>query len=114
MKSCSVNTSRPYLDFRLKFVSLTTTIFAFSPLIDHVIHYSFPPSAKLFVHRSGRAARAGRIGYCWGLVDTEELPYMVDLYLFLGKYGGVLRLIACFDLFTVIHACIVFLQKVVN
>lgn len=56
-----------------------------SPLIDHVIHYSFPPSAKLFVHRSGRAARAGRLGYCWGLVDTEELPYMVDLYLFLGK-----------------------------
>jgi len=55
------------------------------PLIDHVIHYSFPPSAKLFVHRSGRAARAGRAGYCWGLVDTEELPYMVDLYLFLGR-----------------------------
>jgi ATP-dependent RNA helicase DDX54/DBP10 len=55
------------------------------PLIDHVIHYSFPPTAKLFVHRSGRAARAGRIGYCWGLVDTEEMPYMVDLYLFLGR-----------------------------
>lgn len=55
------------------------------PLIDHVIHYSFPPSAKLFVHRSGRAARAGRIGYCWGLVDPEEMPYMVDLYLFLGR-----------------------------
>lgn len=55
------------------------------PLIDHVIHYSFPPTAKLFVHRSGRAARAGRIGYCWGLVDSEELPYMVDLYLFLGR-----------------------------
>ena len=55
------------------------------PLIDHVIHYSFPPNAKLFVHRSGRAARAGRIGYCWGLVDAEEMGYMVDLYLFLGR-----------------------------
>lgn len=55
------------------------------PLIDHVIHYAFPPSAKLFVHRSGRAARAGRIGYCWGIVDSEELPYMVDLHLFLGR-----------------------------
>jgi len=55
------------------------------PLIDHVIHYSFPPTAKLFVHRSGRAARAGRIGYCWGLVDSEEMPYMVDLHLFLGR-----------------------------
>jgi len=55
------------------------------PLIDHVIHYSFPASAKLFVHRSGRAARAGRVGYCWGLVDSEEMPYMVDLCLFLGR-----------------------------
>ena len=55
------------------------------PLIDHVIHYSFPPTAKLFVHRSGRAARAGRIGYCWSLVDVEEMPYMVDLFLFLGR-----------------------------
>ena len=55
------------------------------PLIDHVIHYAFPPSAKLFIHRSGRAARAGRIGYCWGIVDPEELPYMIDLHLFLGR-----------------------------
>lgn len=55
------------------------------PLIDHVIHYAFPPNAKLFVHRSGRAARAGRIGYCWGLVEPDEMPYMVDLHLFLGR-----------------------------
>ena len=55
------------------------------PLIDHVIHYAFPPSAKLFIHRSGRAARAGRVGYCWGIVDPEELPYMVDLHVFLGR-----------------------------
>ena len=55
------------------------------PLIDHVIHYQFPPSAKLFVHRSGRAARAGRIGYSWALVEPDEMPYMVDLHLFLGR-----------------------------
>ncbi|KAL7556512.1 hypothetical protein ACA910_000975 [Epithemia clementina (nom. ined.)] len=55
------------------------------PLIDHVIHYHFPPSPKLFVHRSGRAARAGRIGYGWALVDPEEMPYMVDLHVFLGR-----------------------------
>jgi ATP-dependent RNA helicase DDX54/DBP10 len=55
------------------------------PLIDHVIHYHFPPAPKLFVHRSGRAARAGRIGYCWGLVEPDELPYMIDLHLFLGR-----------------------------
>jgi ATP-dependent RNA helicase DDX54/DBP10 len=55
------------------------------PLIDHVIHYHFPPQPKLFVHRSGRAARAGRIGYCWGLVEPDELPYMIELHLFLGR-----------------------------
>lgn len=55
------------------------------PLIDHVIHYAFPSSAKLFIHRSGRAARAGRIGYCWSLVEPEEMPYMVDLHLHLGR-----------------------------
>lgn len=55
------------------------------PLIDHVIHYHFPSSAKLFVHRSGRAARAHRIGYCWGLVEPEELPYLMDLHVFLGR-----------------------------
>lgn len=42
------------------------------PLIDHVIHYHFPPSPKLFVHRAGRAARAGRIGYGWALVDPGK------------------------------------------
>lgn len=55
------------------------------PFMDHVIHYHFPPTAKLFIHRSGRAARAGRIGFCWGLVEPEELPYLVDLHLFLGR-----------------------------
>lgn len=55
------------------------------PLIDHVIHYHFPPSPKLFIHRSGRCARAGRVGFCWGLVDPDELAYMVDLHLFLGR-----------------------------
>ncbi|KAL3917337.1 MAG: hypothetical protein SGILL_004761, partial [Bacillariaceae sp.] len=55
------------------------------PMCDHVIHYHFPPTPKLFVHRSGRVARAGRIGFCFGLVEPEELSYMVDLHLFLGR-----------------------------
>ena len=55
------------------------------PMCDHVVHYHFPPSPKLFVHRSGRVARAGRIGFCFALVEPDELPYMVDLHLFLGR-----------------------------
>ena len=55
------------------------------PLIDNVIHHSFPPSPKLFIHRSGRAARAGRIGYAFALVEPDETPFMVDLHLFFGR-----------------------------
>jgi ATP-dependent RNA helicase DDX54/DBP10 len=55
------------------------------PLIDHVVHYHMPPSPKLFIHRSGRCARAGRVGFCWGLVEPDELAYMIDLHLFLGR-----------------------------
>ncbi len=38
------------------------------PLIDVVIHHSFPPSAKLFVHRSGRAARGMTLFFIFVLV----------------------------------------------
>lgn len=33
----------------------------------------------------GRAARQGRSGTAFNLVDSEELPYMVELFLFLGR-----------------------------
>ena len=55
------------------------------PLLDNVINYNFPPAAKLFVHRVGRAARQGRVGTAINIVDSDELPYMVDLHLFLGR-----------------------------
>eukprot|EP00300_Choanocystis_sp_HF-7_P006956 c15003_g1_i2.p1 GENE.c15003_g1_i2~~c15003_g1_i2.p1 ORF type:complete len:778 (+),score=190.70 c15003_g1_i2:50-2335(+) len=54
------------------------------PLLDYVINYDFPPKPKLFVHRVGRAARAGRKGFAFSLVSPDELPYMIDLHLFLG------------------------------
>lgn len=54
------------------------------PLLDHVLNYDFPPSAKLFVHRAGRTARAGRSGLAISLVTLEDLPYTVELTTFLG------------------------------
>lgn len=55
------------------------------PLLDNVINYDFPPKPKLFVHRSGRVARAGRSGTSYNFVTGDELGYLVDLHLFLGR-----------------------------
>ena len=48
------------------------------PLLNNVINYHFPPSSKLFVHRCGRAARQGRVGYAFSLVEPEELAFMFE------------------------------------
>uniref|UniRef100_A0A4W5JYS9 RNA helicase n=1 Tax=Hucho hucho TaxID=62062 RepID=A0A4W5JYS9_9TELE len=55
------------------------------PLLDNVINYNFPSKAKLFLHRVGRVARAGRGGAAYSLVCTDEIPFVYDLHLFLGR-----------------------------
>jgi ATP-dependent RNA helicase DDX54/DBP10 len=55
------------------------------PLLNNVINYHFPPTPKLFVHRCGRAARQGRIGYAFSFVEPDEMAYMMDVHRFLDK-----------------------------
>jgi len=55
------------------------------PVLANVINYDFPPQPKVFVHRVGRTARAGQRGWAYGLVRESDLPYLLDLQLFLGK-----------------------------
>lgn len=55
------------------------------PLLDNVINVNFPAKSKLFVHRVGRVARAGREGYAYSLVAQDEVPFLLDLYIFLGR-----------------------------
>jgi len=55
------------------------------PMLDNVINYHFPAKSKLFVHRVGRVARAGRSGCAYSFVGLDEIAYYVDLQLFLGN-----------------------------
>lgn len=55
------------------------------PILENVINYDFCGSSKVFVHRVGRAARAGRRGWAYSLLTTADVPHLVDLELFLTR-----------------------------
>uniref|UniRef100_H3CUF9 RNA helicase n=1 Tax=Tetraodon nigroviridis TaxID=99883 RepID=H3CUF9_TETNG len=55
------------------------------PLLDNVINYNFPSKAKLFLHRVGRVGRAGRSGTAYSMICQDEMPFVFDLHLFLGR-----------------------------
>jgi ATP-dependent RNA helicase DDX54/DBP10 len=55
------------------------------PVLANVINYDFPAQPKIFVHRVGRTARAGRKGWSYSLVKDSDLPYLLDLQLFLSR-----------------------------
>ena len=42
------------------------------PKIDHVAHYHLPRSADVYIHRSGRTARAGREGVSVMFCSPQE------------------------------------------
>lgn len=47
---------------------------------------------KLFIHRSGRTARAGKKGNCFVLLPPEEIAYLADLSVFVGrKYSNQIK-----------------------
>lgn len=55
------------------------------PVLANVINYTLPASSKIFIHRVGRTARAGNTGWAYSIVSENELPYLLDLELFLGR-----------------------------
>lgn len=55
------------------------------PVLANVINFTLPASSKIFIHRVGRTARAGNKGWAYSIVNENELPYLLDIELFLGK-----------------------------
>lgn len=61
------------------------------PHLDNVINFNFPAKSKLFVHRVGRCARAGRAGTAYNIISPDEYAYLLDLHLFLGRPLRIIR-----------------------
>lgn len=55
------------------------------PSLDYVINVHFPGKPKLFVHRVGRCARAGRQGTAYSIFSTDDEAHLLDLHLFLNR-----------------------------
>ncbi|XP_009688054.1 ATP-dependent RNA helicase DDX24 isoform X2 [Struthio camelus] len=69
-------------------VLLTTDVAARGldiPNVQHVIHYQVPRTSELYVHRSGRTARAAHEGLSLLLVGPDDLINFRKIYKTLGK-----------------------------
>lgn len=55
------------------------------PEVNFVLHYDYPSSHQIFVHRSGRTARADKEGHTIALITYHELAYMIELATFVTK-----------------------------
>jgi ATP-dependent RNA helicase DDX54/DBP10 len=59
--------------------------------LDIVVNYDFPPRPKIFLHRSGRAGRAGHRGDVVSFVCQDEIPYFVGCKEGLKGEGWILQ-----------------------
>lgn len=55
------------------------------PEVNFVIHFDYPSNHQIFVHRSGRTARAEREGHTIALITYHEIAYMIELATFVTK-----------------------------
>ncbi|XP_004518952.1 ATP-dependent RNA helicase DDX54 [Ceratitis capitata] len=59
------------------------------PSLDYVVNLHFPGKPKLFVHRVGRCARAGRTGTAYSIFSTDDAAHVLDLHLFLNRQFNI-------------------------
>src|SRR4051812_45460755 len=56
------------------------------PILLNIINYDFVDSSKIFMHRIGHTAHAGCHDWAYSLITSDELPYLLDLQLFLTRH----------------------------
>jgi len=59
------------------------------PAVPYIIHYQLARTAEVYIHRSGRVARAGREGVAFTLIGPEEQKQYRRLCLVLKKVEGI-------------------------
>lgn len=55
------------------------------PGIEHVIHYHVPRTSEIYIHRSGRTARANKEGLTVVLVESDEIQLYIKMFRSLEK-----------------------------
>ncbi|XP_076341497.1 ATP-dependent RNA helicase DDX24 isoform X2 [Tachypleus tridentatus] len=77
------------------------------PGVEHVLHYQVPRTAEIYVHRSGRTARAHREGLSLMLVEPQEI-------MFYRKLCKTLNRDEILPVFPVDHAVLTMVRERVN
>ncbi|KAM3130855.1 hypothetical protein pb186bvf_017044 [Paramecium bursaria] len=55
------------------------------PFVQNVIHFDYPAKPKIFIHRSGRTARAGKKGSVYALTANDEIYFIQEIMLYTGR-----------------------------
>lgn len=55
------------------------------PSVGSVVNFGYPQNSKVFIHRCGRTARAGRTGTIWTILGLTEKNYMSQIELNLDR-----------------------------